>query len=80
MTGADMMQAMVLRAPHRALESVSVSRPRPAAGQLLVKVDACGVCRTDLHVIDGELPPARSPIIPGHEIVGTVVEVGGGVD
>ena len=74
------MYAMVLRAAHRTLEYMSVSQPRPAMGQLLVKVDACGVCRTDLHVIDGELPPARSPIIPGHEIVGTVVEVGGGVD
>lgn len=74
------MHAMVLRAGHRTLEYLSVSRPRPAAGQLLVKVDACGVCRTDLHVIDGELPLARPAIIPGHEIVGTVVETGGGVD
>jgi len=76
----DLMQAMILRAPHRDLEWASVNRPRAAAGQLVVKVEACGVCRTDLHVIDGELPPARSPIIPGHEIVGTVVEAGGGVD
>lgn len=75
-----MMQAVVSKAPHRALEYVSVSRPKPAPGQILVKVDACGVCRTDLHVIDGELPPARSPIIPGHEIVGTVEELGRGVD
>jgi propanol-preferring alcohol dehydrogenase len=74
------MQAMVLSAPHRSLDHVSMNRPRPAAGQLLVKVGACGVCRTDLHVIDGELPHARSPIIPGHEIVGTVVELGDGVD
>ncbi len=74
------MHAMVLRAGHRTLEYLSVSRPRPAAGQLLVKVDACGVCRTDLHVVDGELPLTRSAIIPGHEIVGTVVETGGGVD
>ena len=73
------MLAMVLRGPHRALECASVRRPSPAAGQVLVKVDACGVCRTDLHVVDGELPPARSPIIPGHEIVGTVAEVGAGV-
>ena len=75
-----MMQAMVLKAPHQALECVSMPRPRPAAGQLLVQVEACGVCRTDLHVVDGELPPGRSPIIPGHEIVGTVVEVGSAVD
>lgn len=74
------MKAMVLRDPHRDLECASVGRPRPAAGQVLVKVDACGVCRTDLHVIDGELPAARYPIIPGHEIVGTVAEVGDGVE
>jgi propanol-preferring alcohol dehydrogenase len=74
------MKAMVLAGPHRALEWASVSRPRPAAGQVLVEVDACGVCRTDLHVIDGELPTARYPIIPGHEIVGTVAEAGDGVE
>lgn len=74
------MHAMVLKAPHKALEFLSVADPRPAPGQLVVKVDACGVCRTDLHIIDGELPHARFPIIPGHEIVGTVVGVGSGVD
>ena len=74
------MEAMVLKAPHTALELRSVADPRPGPGQLVVKVDACGVCRTDLHVVDGELPHARSPIIPGHEIVGTVVETGDGVD
>src|SRR5665213_1831290 len=79
MTG-DVMQAMVLRAPHRTLEYVSMNRPRPATGQLLLKVDACGVCRTDLRVIDGERPSVRSPIVPGHEIVGTVIELGDGVD
>ena len=73
------MQAMRLGAG-RKLECVSVPQPRPATGQLLVKVHACGVCRTDLHVIDRELPPARSPVTPGHEIVGTVVEVGEGVE
>ena len=74
------MEAMVLKAPHTALELRSVADPRPGPGQLVVKVDACGVCRTDLHVVDGELPHARSPIIPGHEIVGTVVDTGDGVD
>jgi propanol-preferring alcohol dehydrogenase len=74
------MHAMVLKAPHDALEFLIVGDPLPAPEQLMVKVDACGVCRTDLHIIDGELPHARSPIIPGHEIVGTVVEVGSGVD
>ena len=74
------MQAMVLKAPRAALELLGVADPHPGPGQLLVKVGACGICRTDLHVVDGELPHARSPIIPGHEIVGTVVEVGADVD
>ena len=71
---------MILRAPGSALELLRVSDPIPGPGQLLVKVEACGICRTDLHVVDGELPHARSPIIPGHEIVGTVVEVGANVE
>jgi propanol-preferring alcohol dehydrogenase len=75
-----LMHAMVLKAPHEALEFASVGDPHPRPEQLVVKVDACGVCRTDLHVVDGELPHARSPIIPGHEIVGTVVDVGSRVD
>jgi propanol-preferring alcohol dehydrogenase len=74
------MHAMVLRTPGAALERLSVADPRPGPGQVLLKVDACGVCRTDLHVVDGELSQAHSPIIPGHEIVGTVVETGAGVD
>ena len=74
------MHAMVLKAPHKALEFLSVGDPHPGPEQLVVEVDACGVCRTDLHVVDGELPHARSPIIPGHEIVGTVVDVGSRVD
>jgi propanol-preferring alcohol dehydrogenase len=53
--------------------------PTPHAGQVLLKVRACGVCRTDLHVVDGELPPATLPIVPGHEIVGEVIETGPGV-
>lgn len=59
------------------LESFSVGPP--AAGEVLLKVRACGVCRTDLHLIDGELPEARMPIVPGHEIVGEVVSCGSGV-
>jgi len=62
------------------LESTTLPEPRPQAGQLLVKVGACGVCRTDLHVVDGELSDPRLPLIPGHEIVGTVAEVGADVD
>jgi propanol-preferring alcohol dehydrogenase len=73
------MHAMVLRAACSPLELTHVDDPRPGPGQVVVKVHACGVCRTDLHVIDGELPHARSPIIPGHEIVGTVADVGAGV-
>jgi propanol-preferring alcohol dehydrogenase len=53
--------------------------PAPAAGELLVQVEACAVCRTDLHVVDGELPQARLPVVPGHEIVGRVLRIGAGV-
>jgi alcohol dehydrogenase, propanol-preferring len=74
------MRAMLLRTPRTALELTTMHEPRPDAGQLLVKVGACGVCRTDLHVVDGELPHPRLPIIPGHEIVGAVTEVGADVD
>ena len=54
--------------------------PKPGPDQVLIKVRACGVCRTDLHVVDGELPDPKLPVIPGHEIVGTVVETGKNVD
>jgi propanol-preferring alcohol dehydrogenase len=58
------------------VDAVDIARPDPAAHQVLVKVHSCGVCRTDLHVVDGELPDAVIPIVPGHEIVGSVVGVG----
>ena len=74
------MEAMVLMAPQWPLERMELRDPAPGPGQILVKVDACGVCRTDLHVVDGELPHARSPVVPGHEIVGSVAETGAGVD
>lgn len=74
------MKAMVLRTPGMALERSSVADPRATPGHVLIEVEACGVCRTDLHVVDGELPQAHSPIIPGHEIVGRVIETGAGVD
>jgi alcohol dehydrogenase, propanol-preferring len=74
------MHAMLLRSPQTALDLTTLREPRPRTGELLVKVGACGVCRTDLHVIDGELSNPRLPLIPGHEIVGTVAEVGAGVD
>src|SRR5690349_16708810 len=70
------MDAMLQYVPRSALELTRVPDPEPGAGEVLVKVGACGVCRTDLHVVDGELPDAKRPVIPGHEIVGTVVGVG----
>jgi len=73
------MRAMILRYPRTALELVELPVPKPGPGQVLVRVHACGVCRTDLHLVDGELPEAHSPIVPGHEIVGTVAGAGAGV-
>jgi alcohol dehydrogenase, propanol-preferring len=74
------MRAMLLEAPHVPLREAEVPRPRPGPEQILLQVRACGVCRTDLHVLDGELPDPKLPLIPGHEIVGTVVEKGERVD
>jgi len=72
----DTMQAMVLEKAGRPLRAMAVPVPRPGAEQVLVRVRACGVCRTDLHIVDGELPEPKPLLIPGHEIVGTVVQVG----
>ncbi len=74
------MHAMILDAPGQTLRPVEMATPEPGPGQVLVEVLACGVCRTDLHVVDGELPDVPTPIIPGHEIVGRVVAMGAGVD
>jgi len=74
------MKAMQLTAPRTAPKLVELPTPRPGRGQLLIRIRACGVCRTDLHVVDGELAQGKLPIIPGHEIVGTVVEKGAGVE
>jgi propanol-preferring alcohol dehydrogenase len=74
------MNAMVLEAAGRPLRHASVPRPTPADGEILMRVDACGICRTDLHVATGELPNPKLPLILGHEIVGTVVETGAGVE
>jgi propanol-preferring alcohol dehydrogenase len=65
--------------PGRSLHRTTMAVPRPAVGELLVAVDACGVCRTDLHVATGELPVHRPSVVPGHEIVGHVLELGEGV-
>ena len=73
------MQAMVLKKLRTALEWTEVADRQPAPGEIRIKVGACGVCRTDLHVVDGELPDPMLPIIPGHEIVGRVEAVGAGV-
>lgn len=67
------MRAMVLDSPGRPLWLAELPQPAPGPGQLLIKVEACGVCRTDLHLVDGELPDPLLPVIPGHEIVGRVV-------
>ena len=74
------MKAMVLDAPGKALRRADLPRPRPGRGQLVVQVRACGVCRTDLHVVDGELKEPKLPLVPGHEIVGIVAEIGPGAE
>ena len=71
------MRAMVLVEPRRPLDLRELPDPRPQAGQVLLRVRACGVCRTDLHIADGELPDPKLPLVPGHEIVG-IVEEGAG--
>lgn len=70
------MHAMVLDAPGQTVHGRCVPRPQPNPDQMLVKIAACAVCRTDLHIVDGELPNPKLPIIPGHEIVGRVVSCG----
>jgi propanol-preferring alcohol dehydrogenase len=73
------MRAMVLERPRTPLVMHEGPAPRPAAGEILIDIAACGVCRTDLHVVDGELPKPKLPIVPGHEIVGRVAGTGAGV-
>lgn len=72
------MRAMVLRQPGSALQLEQRAVPAPGAGQLRVRILACAVCRTDLHVVDGELPDPTLPIVPGHEIVGVIDAIGEG--
>ncbi len=74
------MQAMVLDAPKAPLRIAKLAEPQAGPDEILIKVHACAVCRTDLHVVDGELPDPKLPLIPGHEIVGTVVATGSTVD
>jgi propanol-preferring alcohol dehydrogenase len=73
------MRAMLLDDPGRPLRLAELPKAAPGPGQILVRVAACGVCRTDLHICDGDLPFIRSPIVPGHEIVGWVEALGDGV-
>ncbi len=79
MAAEGMMKAMVLEAPGTPLVMRERPMPEPGVGQVLVAVRACGVCRTDLHVVDNELPDIAYPIVPGHEVVGTVAALGEGV-
>lgn len=73
------MRAMILERPRTSLVLRDVPQPKPVAGQLLVRVAACAVCRTDLHIVDGELSDPKLPLILGHQIVGRVEEIGEGV-
>ena len=76
------MQACVLQKPAKVeadpLAYIDVPAPQPASGEVLVRVNYCGVCRTDLHVVEGELPPRKSPVIPGHQVVGVAEKLGAG--
>ena len=74
------MYAMMLNKIGAALEWTELADPQPGPGEIRVKVSACGVCRTDLHVVDGELPHPKVPVIPGHEIVGRIDLIGTGVE
>ena len=74
------MRTMQLLRPGQPLQLVNEAPGKPGRGQVLVRVAACGVCRTDLHIVDGDLPALNHPVVPGHEIVGRVAEIGPGVD
>ena len=71
---------MVLDGPGTPLRDRVLDEPKPGPGEVLIQVHACAVCRTDLHVVDGELTRPKLPLVPGHQIVGTVVDTGDGVD
>jgi propanol-preferring alcohol dehydrogenase len=74
------MRAMVLERPRGQLELMELDDPVPGPGQVLISAEACGVCRTDLHIVDGELTEPKLPLVPGHQIVGDVVAVGEGAE
>ena len=74
------MRAMLLDSPGEHLRAAEAPVPKPGPEQVLIRVHACAVCRTDLHVVDGELKDPKLPLIPGHQIVGTVAETGESVE
>jgi alcohol dehydrogenase, propanol-preferring len=74
------MRAMVFESPRQALKAVDLPKPVPGQGQVLVRVHACAVCRTDLHIVTGELTQPKLPLVPGHEIVGRIEERGKGAE
>src|SRR5579864_6365446 len=74
------MRAMVLDAQRSALRRADLPDPEPAFGQVLIRVHACGVCRTDLHIMDGELSRPKLPLVLGHQIVGSVAAMGHGAE
>ena len=74
------MRAMVLEQVGQPLRLRDIARPSPDPGEILIDIEACGVCRTDLHVVDGELPDPKLPLVPGHQIVGRVAALGEGVE
>src|SRR5258706_5920258 len=78
------MKACFLRAPAKVetnpLAIGELPKPEPGPGEILVRVEVCGICRTDLHVVEGDLPPKKSPVIPGHQVVGHVAATGAGAE
>src|ERR671927_298878 len=78
------MKAAVLDSPGpiltRPLRIMDAPMPTVKPGEVLLRVSACGVCRTDLHVVEGELPPRKSPVVPGHQVVGRIASSGAGVE
>src|SRR5207244_11941254 len=77
---ATLMHAMVLESPRSPLRAADIPIPKPGPGEVLIQVRACAVCRTDLHVVDGELLHPKLPLVPGHEIVGVVAGAGEGAE
>ncbi|HZW81012.1 MAG TPA: alcohol dehydrogenase catalytic domain-containing protein, partial [Candidatus Deferrimicrobiaceae bacterium] len=74
LTNQPTLKAAILKAVKQPLQVEETAKPPLAAGQVLLRVRACGVCRTDLHIVEGELPQLKSPLIPGHQIVGDIVD------